>query len=78
MAITWTGQIEAGKKAPMARWPTKRILPSTRARTGGGALQEGTRWRQKMQSLALRISKRRMRRHASGAPMKHGQWHERA
>ena len=77
MGITLTGQIEESKKAPIARWATRRIAPSARARTGGGARQEGMLWRQKMQSLALRISKRRLRRHASGAPMKHGQWGER-
>ncbi|MBI2104097.1 MAG: hypothetical protein HYT90_00750 [Candidatus Omnitrophica bacterium] len=65
------------KKAPIERWAAKRVPPSARARTGGGARQEGTLWRQKMQSLALRLSKRRLRRHASGAPMKHGQWDQR-
>ena len=72
MGIILTGQIEESRKAPIARWATRRIAPSTRARPGGGARQDGTWWQQKMQSLALRISKRRLRRHASGAPMKHG------
>lgn len=48
------------------------VGPPARARAAGGPNQAGTWWRQKMQSLALRISKRRMRRHASGAVMKHG------
>ena len=74
MGIRLTGQIEESNKAPIARWATGRIAPSARARPAGGARQEGMFWRQKMQSLALRISKRRLRRHASGAPMKHGQW----
>ena len=74
MGIKLTGQIEESKKALIARWATRRIAPSSRARKSGGARQEGTLWQQKMQSLALRISKRKLRRHASGAPMKHGQW----
>ena len=77
MVLTLTGQVDESKKAPIARWAMRRIAPSARARQGGGARQEGTLWQQKMQSLALRISKRRLRRHASGAPMKHGQWNER-
>jgi hypothetical protein len=72
MGIKMTGQFDESKKAPVARWTTQRIAPSGRARKGGGAHQEGRLWQQKMQSLALRISKRRMRRHASGTPMKHG------
>jgi hypothetical protein len=77
MGIRLTGQIEESKKAPIARLAMRRIAPSARVRRGGGARQEGTLWRQKMQSLALRISKRKLRRHASGAPMKHGQWDKR-
>jgi hypothetical protein len=72
MGVKMTGQMDESKKAPIARWMTQKIAPSARARAGGGARQEGTRWLQKMQSLALRISNRRMRRHASGTPMKHG------
>jgi hypothetical protein len=68
------GQIGPSKKAPVDRRAARRIVPSSRARRSGGARQEGTRWQQKMQSLALRMSKRTLRRHASGAPMKHGQW----
>jgi hypothetical protein len=45
-----------------------------RARRAGGPKQEGVAWQRKMRTLALRMSKRRLRRHASGAPMKHGQW----
>ena len=78
MSLKLTGQLDESKKAPIARWTTKRVAPSTRARRAGGPQQEGTLWRQKMQSLALRISKRLARRHASGAPMKHGQWKRRA
>jgi hypothetical protein len=74
MGLKLTGQLDESKKAPIARRATRQIAPSARARAGGGAHQEGMLWRQKMQSLALRISKRRLRRHASGAPMKHGQW----
>ena len=70
MTIKLTGQLEESKKAPIARWATKRLAPSARARPGGGAHQDGTLWRHKMQSLALRMSKRRFKRHASGAPMK--------
>ena len=77
MSITLIWQLDDGKQTPPARWTVRRIAPSARARTGGGPQQEGTRWKQKMQSLALRISKRRLRRHASGAPMKHGQWDQR-
>ncbi len=77
MTIKLIKQFEESKKAPVARWATRRLAPSARARPGGGPRQEGTRWTQKMQSLALRTSKRRLRQHASGAPMKHGQWHTR-
>ena len=77
MAIKLTGQLDESKKASVPHWAVRRITPSVRARRGSGPRQEGTFWRQKMQSLALRISKRRLRRHASGAPMKHGQWEER-
>jgi hypothetical protein len=76
MGLKLTGQLDESKKAPVDRWTGRRIAPSTRTRTGGGPRQEGTLWKQKMQSLGLRISKRRLRRHASGAPMKHGQWDE--
>lgn len=73
-----TGQVNESRKAPIARWALRRITPSMRARRSGGPHQEGAWWRQKMQSLALRVSKRRLRRHASGAPMKRGQWERRS
>jgi hypothetical protein len=76
MGLRLTGQLEESKKAPVPGWAVRRIAPSARARQGGGARQEGTLWRRKMQSLALRLSKRTLRRHASGAPMKHGEWHQ--
>jgi hypothetical protein len=70
MAMKLTGQITESKKAPVPRWALRQLALPARARTGGGPQQEGTLWRQKMQSLGLRVSKRGQRRHASGAPMK--------
>lgn len=72
MGLKLTGQIDESKKAPVDRWAAKGIAPSAQARKAGGPLQEGTWWQQKMQSLATRRSKRQLRRHASGAPMKRG------
>ena len=69
MGLRLTGQLDESKKAPIARGGTPYERPSSRARSGKAG-QVGTLWRQKMQSLSLRISKRGTRRHASGAPMK--------
>ena len=72
MAIKLTGQVDESKKAPIDRWVARRREPSRRARPATGPKQEGTWWLQKMQSLGLRLHKRRPRRDRSGAPMKHG------
>ena len=44
------------------------IAPQKARRFGRG--QTGTEWKRKMQSLALRISKRLNRRDRSGSPMR--------
>ena len=70
MGLMLSGQIRESKKVRVNRRPIL-VAPATKARTCGPR-QEGTWWKQRMQSLALRLSKRRARRHASGAPMKRG------
>ena len=37
-----------------------------------GGRQEGTEWKRRMKTLALRLPKGRVRRYRSGAPMKRG------
>ncbi len=77
MGLKLSGQVDESKKAPVDRWAVRRTTASTRARRSAGPKQEGTLWQHRLQSQALRLSKRRLKRHASGAPMKHGQWDKR-
>jgi hypothetical protein len=67
MGVTMSGQVDRSKKAPVDRIARP---PGPPPRTLRGLA--GNLWQRKMHSLALRLSKRRGRRHASGAPMKHG------
>ena len=70
MGLKFSGQASESKKVRVRRQPVP-VAARTRARTLGPK-QQGMWWRQRMQSLALRLPKGRMRRHASGAPMKRG------
>lgn len=68
MGLTPSGQWRESRKARVRRRPVV-VAPPVRTHSGG---QEGTLWRRKMRTLAMRLSKRRMRRDRSGAPMKRG------
>ena len=70
MGIWPSAQLSESKKVRLRRRAVV-VAGPTHARPMGSR-QEGVLWKQKMQSLALRVSKRRGRRHASGAPMKRG------
>ncbi len=70
MGILPSEQPYPSKKAPIDRSTTKSSqLQKTRR---AGARQEGTLWRRKMHTLALRMPKGRTRRDRSGAPRKRG------
>ena len=72
MRVRLTGQLDESKKAPVDRWAQQNAGGGTVARAQDGFQQEGTLWKRKMRSLALRLPKGRRRRDRSGAPMKRG------
>ena len=68
MRLRFSGQLRESRKVRIRRRPV--LVPSpVRVRSGG---RTETLWRRKMQSLAVRRSKRQVRRDRSGAPMKRG------
>ena len=70
MRIKPSGQLVESKKMRVRRQP---VAVAALGKTRGQNLrQEGTFWKSKMQTLALRLPKGRTRRSCSGAPVKHG------
>ena len=70
MKIIKTGQLVESKKLRIRRQAVAVAAP--KQVRGQNMRQEGTLWKSKMQTMALRLKKGRTRRDRSGAPMKRG------
>ena len=70
MRIKLSGQLAESKKVRIRRQSVAVVAP--KKVRGQNMRQEGTLWKNKMQTMALRLKKGRTRRDRSGAPMKRG------
>ena len=68
MKLRLSGQLVESRKVRLRRLAVAVADPARARRTGRGP--SGTLWQRRMQSVALRLPKRRVRRDRSGAPMR--------